>query len=328
MTAELSANAGHAAVEYVRHGLALCAIPFGRKGPATKGWNSLENAITSSDAAAALTGNVGLLHAWSRTMALDVDDWGAASQWLLARGVNLVQLFSAPDRVEIVSGRAGRGKLLFRLPSSIGAPVQTLQIKSDDVEIILEFRCADSGGSSVQDVLPPSVHPDTGKPYQWGGSGDWRNLPVIPDMLLQTWQDELRNRANGTTSLVPLALPPGFAPQSFAPPPGLASLAEDIWGLTVLESALDYVSPDTDYATWRNLGWAIMATGWKCAPQVVHGWSQRAPLYRSTITCLMAASTSFRPTGRSTSSGTKPPCGPSRAMRHGREAMAGRREAH
>lgn len=277
MTAKPGTNTGTQAIEYVRHSLAVCAIPLGRKGPATKGWNLFENAITSPDAAATLTGNVGLLHAWSGTMALDVDAWAAASEWLLARGVNLGQLFAAPDRVEIASGRAGRGKLLFRLPTSLGAPVQTLQIKDGDEDMILEFRCADAGGKSVQDVLPPSIHPDTGKPYQWGGPGDWRNLPVIPEALFQTWQVELSIEAKGSAMAASMTLPPGFAPQSFAPPPGFAPLQENLWGLTVVESALDHVSPDTDYPTWRNLGWAIMATGWTCAPQIVHGWSQRAP---------------------------------------------------
>ncbi len=276
---------GACAADYVQHGIAICAIPLGRKGPTANGWNLPENAITCPTAAATLTGNVGLLHAWSDTMALDVDDWGAASEWLLARGVNLAQLFSAPDRVEIVSGRAGRAKLLFRLPVSINAPVQTLQIKGDDGEMILEFRCADSGGNSVQDVLPPSIHPDTGSPYQWGGPGDWRNLPVIPDALLQTWQDELPNRMKPNTPAAPPGLLSGLTPQSFAPQPSLAPLAENLWGLTVVESALDHVSPDTDYATWRNIGWAIMSTGWSCAPQIVHGWSRGAPLrYDTAVT--------------------------------------------
>lgn len=276
MTTNPSSNTGTQAVEYVRHSFAVCAIPLGRKGPTARGWNSLENAITSPTAAATLTGNVGLLHAWSGTMALDVDDWGAASEWLLAHGVNLAQLFTASDRVEIASGRAGRAKLLFRLPASLNTPVQTLQVKGGDSGMTLEFRCADANGNSMQDVLPPSIHPDTGKPYQWGGSGDWRNLPVIPEVLLQVWQVELSIRAKGSAMAAPLTLLPGFAPQSFEPLPGFAPLKENLWGLTVVESALDHVSPDTDYPTWRNIGWAIMATGWTCAPQIVHGWSQHA----------------------------------------------------
>lgn len=278
MTAKLGLDTGTHAFEYVRHRFAVCAIPHGRKGPTAKGWNLLENAITNPNMAATLTGNVGLLHAWSATMALDVDDRCPATEWLLARGVNLGQLFGASDRVEIVSGRVGRGKLLFRLPTSLDAPVQTLQIKGGDGAMILEFRCADKDGNSVQDVLPPSIHPDTGRPYLWGGTGHWCKLPVIPEALLQLWKGELAKREMSNAPAAPLPLPLGFAPQSFASRPGFAPLEEGLFGVTVVESALHHVSADVVYDTWRNIGWAIMSTGWKCAPQIIHGWSRRAPL--------------------------------------------------
>jgi hypothetical protein len=44
----------------------------------------------------------------------------------------------------------------------------------------------------VQDVLPPSIHPDTDKPYEWkyGNElvGHWSALPDIPPALLDIWQ--------------------------------------------------------------------------------------------------------------------------------------------
>jgi putative DNA primase/helicase len=209
-------------------------------------------------------------------MGLDIDNTPAASEYLLARGVNLGQLFAAADRVEIVSGREGRGKLLFRLPTSLHEWPQTLQVKSNDGEMILEFRCADANGNSVQDVLPPSIHPDTGKPYQW--VGDWGKLPTIPATLLSVWQNELAKKSRGAAPVSPtmsLQLPPGVPPLRFAP--GFAPLDENLWGMTVVESALDHVSPDIAYDEWRNLVWAVMSTGWKSAPQIVHGWSKRAP---------------------------------------------------
>jgi hypothetical protein len=45
-----------------------------------------------------------------------------------------------------------------------------------------------SEGLSVQDVLPPSIHPDTGKPYEW--RGDYNNLVELPE-LIKTWWLEL-----------------------------------------------------------------------------------------------------------------------------------------
>jgi hypothetical protein len=295
MTIKPDMNTGTQAPEYTRHGFVLCPIPHGRKGPTSGGWNLIENAITTPATAAMLTGNVGLLHAWSCTMALDVDDWGAASEWLLARGVNLGQLFAASDGVQIVSGRVGRGKLLFRLPASLDAPAETVQIKGDSGEMILEFRCADRGGNSVQDVLPPSIHPDTGMPYQWGGSGDWRRLPVIPDALLQIWHGELAKRTTSSAAAAPSSPPLGLPPQSFAPPPGFARLEEGLFGLTVMESALDYVSADIAYDEWRNIIWAIMSTGWRCAPQIAHSWSKLAP-HRYNAVAVDALIRGFDPT--------------------------------
>jgi Bifunctional DNA primase/polymerase, N-terminal/Family of unknown function (DUF5906) len=187
-------STGDFAAEYVRNGFALCAMPLGKKGPITKGWNLPKNAITDVDVASTLRGNVGLLHAFSDTMALDVDDTVQAKAWLQARGVETSALVASPVHVGITSGRKGRGKLIYRLPEGV-EPIQTLKIINGEGTTILEFRCADSGGNSVQDVLPPSIHPGTGQPYRWGGPGDWRNPPVIPEALLKVWQDELAKKS-------------------------------------------------------------------------------------------------------------------------------------
>lgn len=187
------------ATEYVHYRFALCPIAAGSKGPRSLGWNERSNAITDPARAVKLTEGVGLLHAFSSTMALDIDNEPEATKWLLARGINLGHLFAAPDAVAIKSGRPGKGKLLFRLPDDTGA-VQTLQVGSPN-GMVLEFRCATRDGKSDQDVLPPSIHPDTGMPYQWDGAGDWRNLPTIPAALLSCWQGELslrRTPANNT----------------------------------------------------------------------------------------------------------------------------------
>lgn len=190
---------GQLAAEYVLHGMALCPVAKGSKGPRSRGWNERVNAITDTTVAAKLTEGVGLLHAFSGTMALDIDNDAEAAAWLLARGINLGQLSAAPDAVAINSGRSGKGKLLYRLPQG-AAPAETVKVNGPN-GMVLEFRCATRDGKSDQDVLPPSIHPDTGSPYQWGGAGDWRNPPTIPAALLSCWQEELlirRSPANDT----------------------------------------------------------------------------------------------------------------------------------
>ncbi|WP_353207749.1 hypothetical protein [Sphingorhabdus sp.] len=52
-------------------------------------------------------------------MALDIDDMERAAAWLAARGIDVAELLDADDAVQIVSGRIGRGKLLYRLPSGL-----------------------------------------------------------------------------------------------------------------------------------------------------------------------------------------------------------------
>ncbi len=185
------------AANYVARGLALVSIPKGQKGPAAKGWNTAEKAITDTDRASALRGNIGLAHAFSSppTMALDIDDLPRARLWFGERGVDLDALLAADDAVQVSSGREGRAKLLYRLPPD-ALPIQTKQISDPETgEMVLEFRCASARGLTMQDVLPPSIHPETGQPYRWAGNGTWRNMPEVPEQLLGVWEGQLRPAA-------------------------------------------------------------------------------------------------------------------------------------
>jgi hypothetical protein len=191
----------NAAAAYVDHGWSICSIPAGEKGPkgsSALGWNTPEKAHASAEDVAGWTGNVGLLHAWSRTCALDIDDYVKAREWLLERSIDLDALLAADDAVQICSGRQGRAKLLFALPEGVDPQsLHTVQIIDPAATgarrdaMWLELRCSASGGVTVQDVLPPSIHPDTGKPYTWGGAGDWRSLPTAPSTLLTLWLDHV-----------------------------------------------------------------------------------------------------------------------------------------
>jgi hypothetical protein len=111
-----------------------------------------------------------------------------ADGWFAAHGVKLRDLLAADDAVQISSGREHRAKLLYRLPPGV-EPLITKQIKIDGA-MILEFRCAATGGSGCQDVLPPTIHPNTDAEYQWSGAGDFNNLPFLPEQLLKIWRDE------------------------------------------------------------------------------------------------------------------------------------------
>lgn len=238
------------ASEYVEEGMALINIPSGTKGPVKKGWNNPENAITDPDNARAVRGNVGLAHAYclpTPTAALDLDDLDKARIWLAERGVDVDALRDAEDAVKISSGRKGRDKLLFRLPPGV-SPLQTKKITDPETgDTVLEFRCASANGLTVQDVLPPSIHPDTGKPYQWAGKGNWRAIPEIPPPLLAVWQSLLKRSGNKT--------PVGQGEAS-----GSAVITLPPETFQHLRSALLSMKAD-DYDLWIKCGMALKSLG-------------------------------------------------------------------
>ena len=120
--------------------MALCSIAKGSKRPWLQGWNERENAITDPVTATKLMGGMGLLHSYSGTMALDIDNEADATAWLLARGFNLDHASSAPDAVTIKSGRSGKAKLLYRLPNNI-VPVETLKVAGPEgLALDVDFR--------------------------------------------------------------------------------------------------------------------------------------------------------------------------------------------
>ena len=184
---------------YIRHGWSLVPIPMGTKGPRTPGWNLRESALRSQSDLPPGYG-IGLAHAYSGTMALDIDNWDMAAGLLGANGMDLQALYDAPDAVVINSGRPGHGKLLYAMPFGLALPSKKILHLGVTA---YELRCATSNGLTVQDVLPPSIHPDTRQPYQWGGLGNWTRLPTIPQPLLEMWQgflekEKVQNISTGT----------------------------------------------------------------------------------------------------------------------------------
>ena len=215
--------------EYCHAGWHLVPIPAGQKGPVTARWNAKELCVTDPDVAEWLDGNVGLAHAYSGTCAVDLDDLAACSVWLAERNIDLSALLDAPDAVRIES-RPGRGKLLYRLSK----PLPSYRLGS------LELRCASATGLTVQDVLPPSIHPDTGRPYQWRYNrpdGHWSKLPPLPGDLLVLWQGLVRD-VN--------------APKKRPKMPDGAGLKTPEYRKLLAEH-----SPDCDYHQWIKIGMAL-----------------------------------------------------------------------
>lgn len=220
--------------QYVANGWALVPIASGTKGPRGDAWNQRENCVTSIDDCKRIKANVGLAHAYSGTCVIDLDDFGRADAWLRAKGVDISALWTAADAVKISSGIANRGKLLYKLPAGV-KPLRTKKL----AEGALELRCAAGNGTTVQDVLPPSIHPKTGQPYVWEYDdllGSWDNPPELPAEVLALWKAVLAPEKEEK-------------PKSDKEPMGL--------GRDDLRKLIYQEDPDTDYDTWLGVGFAL-----------------------------------------------------------------------
>ena len=171
-----------------RLGWSLVSIPAGSKAPTSFGWQQPEKAIRTGDDAERYwtinpTHNMGLLHAASGTVALDIDSVENTRIIFETLGVDYDAIMNSAPRIV---GRPNRGKALFRAPSGMTLSTHKIswptQADPRRTEVVFELRAG-----AVQDVLPPSIHPDTGNPYTWAGASVWDGLPELPASLLTIW---------------------------------------------------------------------------------------------------------------------------------------------
>jgi len=252
--------------QLLQSGLTLITMPLGSKGPNHSEWNLRHNCIFDSPQLIDIElKNIGIAHAYCQptpTAAFDIDNYQPAKSWLASHGVDLDALLKASDAVVIWSGKKFSLKLLYRLP--IGdQPLVSKKILGPDSKSALEFRCATKDGLTVQDVLPPSIHPD-GYQYQWLGEGDPLNPPEIPSEVLSLWRILLTN-----SSRVATRKHGGIISAS--------KMEETPRRIAKIKSALVCIDADCDYETWRNIVWAILSTGWTCAEDIAYEWSKSAP---------------------------------------------------
>ncbi len=220
---------------YQQHGWALVPLAPGQKSPRDKGWNREALCLTSEDDVRNLT-HAGLAHAYSGTCAIDIDDVELAIEAMGKVGIDLREYLFASDAVRISSGRPNRAKLLYRLET----PLPSYKVISlrDGVKVnVIDFRCATKGGMSVQDALPPTLHPDTKKPYVWRYNdamiGDWQSLPDLPAPLRAYWESKLK---------------PADAEKE--------AIDYDYTEAELIALCKPF-DPDTDYLTWINVGMAL-----------------------------------------------------------------------
>ncbi len=235
---------------YQQLGWPLVPIPGGRKGPNVEGWNKRERCWNNGAPWPEAYASMGLPHLYARTCAIDLDQLRQAAEWLKeSHGLDLETFLNAPEAVQILSGREGHGKLLYRLPAGIDPATLQTVAKVIDGHHALQFRCATRDGVTVQDVLPPSIHPDTGRPYEW--LGDPAKLPEIPAELLAVWRALLdKRRREAGLGDVPVA------------------------SLEQIEGALEVLDPDMDRDNWIRIGMALQSVGGNALYSQFLEWSR------------------------------------------------------
>jgi hypothetical protein len=244
-------------------GFSYVPIPSGMKGPITAGWNQLASCITDANEAHRLSGNVGIAHAYCKTptCAVDIDDGKETLRYLAAKGIALKSVLTQSCPAVMCSGRPNSLKAIYRLPEGV-SPLLTKTVKVNG-KIILEFRCATADGKTVQDVIPPSIHP-SGTKYRWL-QGSLGSLTELPKELLDLWQelieaDQAKSQAQQKTKTVWHA-PAPLTPREIA----------------ILKDQLTYIDPNCDRETWRNVVWAVLSTGSQDALDIALEWSEKAP---------------------------------------------------
>ncbi len=187
MTQQHPARFAHAYVS--NYGMALVDIPPRSKAPIHDDWQKPGGYFTDATAAARHwqdrpDRNMGVVLGPSRLCSLDLDELEHSKAFFSSFGVDLDKW--AQD-FPTIQGKPGRFRILFRVPDDVTLKRHALNWPRQEDKrkkmCIFELR-----GGDVQDVLPPSIHPDTKQPYIWLTSPNGQ-VPLIPKLLLDMWMN-------------------------------------------------------------------------------------------------------------------------------------------
>jgi len=162
------------------------------KQPYQKGWK--EKSYSHSDILAELNGGKATgfgLKLGNGLLAIDIDGESARELLKKLAGSNSLAAFS--ETTAWTSGRAGRKQCLFSVAEADWHRIDNLRISTgvtgdDGKGEYLEFRWL-----GQQSVLPPSIHPDTGKPYEWINNPLQHPPAPAPEWLIElreNWHSE------------------------------------------------------------------------------------------------------------------------------------------
>ena len=176
-----------AAPEYIKNGFSLTPLKPKSKAAYEEGWNSPGYQCRPDHWEYFPADNIGMILQPSGVCVVDIDD---KEEFLLAMEAVRPQLpktggapFWQSNTAGIRSGKPNKGKLIFQAPQGVTLKYHKLlwnTLSPDGIvkHTVFELRCG-----YMQDVLPPSIHPDTGNPYQWIGE----TIQPLPFDLMALW---------------------------------------------------------------------------------------------------------------------------------------------
>jgi len=174
------------AARYIEmYSLALVPIPPGHKAPLHAGWNQPGGYVMDAGEARQRWGDlpnhgIGAVLGPSGLCSLDMDAPKPAEGVLRDLGVDPAVLKSAPT----IQGDPSRYRVMFKPPPGVALGRKTLVWPARQTEkplTLFELRAG-----AIQDVLPPTIHPGTGKPYTWLTPPN-SEFPLLPEPLLEMW---------------------------------------------------------------------------------------------------------------------------------------------
>lgn len=195
------------AAAYVRkYGIAIVPLPPRSKRPVSDDWGA--RCLTTPDAARAHfvqhpKDNLGAALGPSNLCSLDIDDLDAMRVICAEFGWDLDHLAASHPTIQ---GRAPGFRVMFRVPAGLRLDYHSLTwpAQGDSSKRVTVFEIRAATDQQRQDVLPPSIHPDTGKPYVWLTKPNGA-IPEPPAWLLALWQhwDALKPQLQGLCPWAP-----------------------------------------------------------------------------------------------------------------------------
>lgn len=180
-------------------------VPVNGKNPSENGRNWASKAVSPQQLVLPhwATG-IGLLLGHSGLVAID-HDGPSASSVLEAVGLEL------PDTVKWTSGKTGRYQALYRIPESYQKKLSKTRHESTGIQgEDGKFEQLELRANGSMSVIPPSIHPDTGKPYQWINHPSDCAVTVLTDeqceLLLKVFEKKKKTKTKTKTASI-TALP-------------------------------------------------------------------------------------------------------------------------